>query len=269
MDNFQRNNRKQARKEKRKKFVKLQFSEVITPKQKFFDVVFGIAAPILCLIFDPVVFKGSLFDGGILSRYRVFAFCLIGLEILVLALWLFVPNRSRVLSAILTGILCAGGLLSLLLGLLILPVALLALFFLQVVGIFGLIPIVTAFVFARNSIRALRTISMKIPKIGFAAWMLAGAILVFAGPIFLQWQTSRIVDQSVETISHGSPEERELAVDQLKKAFWCSKDTCFDALVWDYFEYHQKSMEAFWIADAYLELTGEPIQARLNTIYSE
>src|SRR5882672_8266616 len=62
-------------------FWRRQFAENCTEPQLVFDVVFGVAAPILCFYFDPIVFKGRLMGDAVLQPYQLFAYGVTALEV--------------------------------------------------------------------------------------------------------------------------------------------------------------------------------------------
>src|ERR1700749_3867876 len=83
----------------RPRFWRRQFDDVPTRTQLHFDVAFGLVVPVLCFIFDPVVFRGGfLREGGAFQSFRLFAYAASALEIATLACWLFVVRRFPVWS---------------------------------------------------------------------------------------------------------------------------------------------------------------------------
>src|SRR5712692_4601939 len=99
-------------------FWKRQFQLPATPLQTAFDVCFGIVAPILCVIYDPAVFRVEELGGrAIFVDYRLFCYAQIAVGIAALAFYLLTHRAS----ALLAGILYAGALFSALLGLFMLP----------------------------------------------------------------------------------------------------------------------------------------------------
>jgi len=132
-------------------FWKRQFLLPPTPLQNVFDVCIGIIAPILCVIFDPAVFRSDgLFGAGMLKDFRFYAYTEIAIGVAALAYFLL----TRRGSAPLAGTLYAGALFSGLLGLFMLPLTLLGLLIL--IGIFGLTPFFSSFVMERNASRCWR-----------------------------------------------------------------------------------------------------------------
>ncbi|MET0626541.1 MAG: hypothetical protein ABW250_26640 [Pyrinomonadaceae bacterium] len=139
---------------RRYEFWRRQFAETATPAQRRFDVAFGIILPVLCFVFDPIVFREwDTAGGGIYGRWRSYAYTVSALEMVALAAWLLKARGAGRPPAALGGVLFAGGLFSLLVGVAILPFSLFGLivFF---VGVFGFMPFPTAIVYLRNGWRA-------------------------------------------------------------------------------------------------------------------
>jgi hypothetical protein len=134
-------------------FWRRQFGEQATPKQRRFDVTFGIILPILCFIFDPIVFREWFSDApGLLGRWQFYVYTISALEMVALATWLSRADGRGRPPAALGGMMLAGGLFSLVIGVVILPLSLLGLIVL--VGVFGFTPFFTAVVYLRNGWRA-------------------------------------------------------------------------------------------------------------------
>ena len=141
----------------RQEFWRRQFALPATSWQRYFDIVFGIGAPIVCVFADPCIFRA---DGTMFRRpwipYATGAYIFIGLEILTLAAWLALPKKSPLLNLALAGPLFIGGLASIGLGIRMLPLTLLGL--IAIIGVLGLTPFLTGFVFLRNGLRAWRSL---------------------------------------------------------------------------------------------------------------
>lgn len=135
-------------------FWQRQFAESVTPAQRRFDIAFGLVLPVLCFVFDPIVFRewhGG--RGGFYGRWQSYAYTVSTLEMVALAAWLLRSRGAGRPPAALGGVLVAGGLFSLVVGMAILPLSLLGLIFFFV-GVFGFIPFPTAVVYLRNGWRA-------------------------------------------------------------------------------------------------------------------
>lgn len=245
-------------------FWQRQFVEAETSRQRAFDLLFGVIAPILCLIFDPAVFRGSTMGRAYLGPIQIFAYLSISLGIVILSTRLFVPIRSDLLTGALGGVLLLGGFLAFALGIILLPVTILAVLIARFEGIFGLIPFLTAFVFARNGVRAMREIRPLDNKAALAAVILLSIVLVLGFPVVLQWRATTFVKQSIQTLTYGDDQESKLAIARLKNAFWCTDMLCYDEIVWAYHDWYRSQGEtAFWLADAYEEITGNDLEDRL------
>src|SRR4029453_13024465 len=71
-----------------------QFMPTGTDAQIFFDVLFGIVAPVLCFVYDPIVFKSG-FDRPLYPQFQSVAYMVSAIEIAVLSLWLVCGRRLR------------------------------------------------------------------------------------------------------------------------------------------------------------------------------
>jgi hypothetical protein len=138
----------------RRCFWRSQFAEGATRAQRRFDITFGIILPVLCFVFDPVVFRGwYMGSGGVYGHFRSYAYTVGALEMVALAAWLLRAGGAGRPPAALGGVLFAGGAFSLVVGLAILPFSLLGLVFFFA-GVFGFIPFPTAVIYLRNGWRA-------------------------------------------------------------------------------------------------------------------
>lgn len=78
-------------------FLLRQFSSDVTRGQLRFDVVVGVIAPILCFVFDPIVFTGrfGMVPFGLdLSRFKILVYFFSAISILTLVLWLFSETEA-------------------------------------------------------------------------------------------------------------------------------------------------------------------------------
>jgi len=163
-------------------FWQRQFSVNVTRQQMIFDVIMGIFAPILCLIFDPLVFN------ELLSSSLKLVYIIIGLEIVTLALWLIFGIHLKPFAEFIGGILLSGALFALVIGIFLLPLSFLGLIF--IIGILGLTPFFTTFVFLRNAVRLLQQANEKISVTS----LIMGISLVVAIQAGIQW--SKIISDS-------------------------------------------------------------------------
>ena len=56
------------------RFWKRQFQAQSTEVQRTFDWIFGVLLPVICFVFDPLVFKGNAWGTAVLGNYKPFAY---------------------------------------------------------------------------------------------------------------------------------------------------------------------------------------------------
>lgn len=169
-------------------FWRRQFDPVPTYGQELFDGIFGVILPVLCFAADPIVFKGDFLHGPFFGEYQVLAYLTSAIEIAVFIAWRSLREHLTTFSAPLAGVLFAGGLFSTAIGVLILPLSVLGLMFL--VGVLGFVPFLTAFVYFRSAVRAMKD-QVRNSTYGYRYMTaaLAGMLIVamsVGGSIFLQ-----------------------------------------------------------------------------------
>lgn len=245
----------------RQRFWRRQFADAPTRAQVRFDVIFGLVLPVLCFVFDPIIFLGRISlhgHEGIYHRLRLFAYSASALEMLTLACWLFVIREYPVWSRPAGGVLAAGALFSFVLGLAILPFSVVGMLFVGV-GALGFIPFVTALVYLRNARRALRLNRTGEPVRGGASAAFAfGLAFALGMPAAAQRGATRIVrNASAEVVAGGELSPQRMRV--VRVLTFLSGET-FDYLIREHgeepdAERRQRLEEAYW------EVTGEEMDA--------
>jgi hypothetical protein len=234
---------------------------------RIFDLVMGGLLPISCLIYDSVMFHSFLIGQGLLQAWKPAALIFIGGEIAVLVLWLALGSWQRRLSAVTAGILLSGALGALCLGLFLLPFSLLALFvfagfgcMIVFIGLLGLTPFPTSFVFLRNGVRALRQARQSLDGLRVARLTILGILLAVMAPLIVQLGTDAIVDRSITGILSEDPARRASAVGCLR---WIKSIANLDRIVWVYEKEPDHGKKSL-LSLAYMEVTGEPIESRFG-----
>src|SRR5687767_9580542 len=163
-------------------FWKRQFAAEQTPAQQRFDLWFGVALPVACFVFDPLVFKSGLIgERALFEDYRLFAYMVSALEIGMLLCWFTFRTELETFAAPFAGVFVAGGIFSAAIGILILPFSVFGLFF--VIGIVGFTPFFTAFVYLRNGVRAMRS-QLNNSTFAIRYWIaIVAAFFVLAFPL--------------------------------------------------------------------------------------
>lgn len=134
-------------------FWRRQFRRKVTRKQSIYDWIFGVALPLICVIGDPVVFKGAgLGKGALLSQFKPFAYLLSFFCITAMIGWLLCSHRLKGWAAAMSGLFISGGIVSFVMGTVMLPLSLLGAVF--GIGLLGLTPFFSAITYLRNGKRA-------------------------------------------------------------------------------------------------------------------
>lgn len=255
---------RETRADRRRAFMRRQFDAAATPSQTKFDLIFGVALPIVCFIFDPFVFSG--FNGvggdGLLESFQAFTYIVAALEIVTLLLWLVAREKLGEWATAAGGMLLAGALFCYAVGFVLLPFSVIGLIF--IIGALGFTPFLTGFVYLRNGARAVRLTRNGLSfRANFVGSLVVGAALAFGLAALGQVGVSRFVSASVEGVLAG----KELSASSaraLRVAGWLT-DAEFDRLAWSYSGEADPARRAR-LASAYRELTGEDIETRLRRL---
>ena len=240
-------------------FWRRQFADAPTRAQLRFDVIFGLVLPVLCFVFDPVIFQGGgeLVRGdGIYREARLFAYTASALEMATLACWLFVIRRYPAWSRPAGGVMAAGALFSFALGVAILPFSVIGLLFVGI-GALGFMPFVTALVYLRNARRALRLNRTNSPVRGGAGAAFAFGLAFALGTPAVAHRGATVIIKgaSAEVLAGGelSPPRRRV----VRALTLLSGETFYDLV-----EEHSWQPDAerrARLAEAYREVTGRDI----------
>ena len=176
-------------------FWRRQFRQRPTRSQTIFDWLFGVVMPTICVVADPVVFRGNLFNGALLGQFRPFAYLLSFTCILAMAAWLIWGERLRWIASPVAGLFLLGSGISLLVGIVIFPISLLGSIIL--VGTLGFTPLLSSIVYARNGIRTYRA---AVPVLGDEfAWRLSflAGLFAFVTPYVVNVGISNILSEVI------------------------------------------------------------------------
>jgi hypothetical protein len=226
-----------------------------TPGWMIFDISFGIIMPLFCFYYDPGIIRGT-FDST-LGRLGIFIYGFSGIAILSLSTWLVLGHRIRSLAAIFGGVLVAGAIISFSIGVLILPLTLIGILF--VIGVLGLVPFVTGFVYLRHGLRAIRQSG---DRSSLMATVILSAILAVGLPGSTQWAAIEIVERSIAEILDRDSQAVYAPVARIK-LLRSVVDT--DRFVREY-EKESSAERKQRLARAYKEITGEEIEMRLSIL---
>ena len=235
----------------------------VTRPQVLFDITFGAIGPILCFVFDPLVFRNGIGGAPLLSDYRNFVYLFSGLQIALLCLWLLTGPAWQVWNRLIGGMLLCGGIFCLVVGLALAPFSLFGMF-LYGIGIFGFTPFLTALVYLRNSSRALR--AEKVGPAGFADALIpvSGMLLVAGLPLLLSIQIHLMVSRGVSEILEGDSQRATFAAHRLAPlSFFANSE--LDQIVNAYSAASDERRREL-LKSCYQVITGESIENRAGIL---
>jgi hypothetical protein len=245
-------------------FWRRQFRPEATRRQTVFDVLLGVVLPVLCFIFDPLVFRGNFIGGmPLFGSLQFLAYAIAFIEISTLTIWLCARERVGAYTVAIGGFLYAGALVSFLIGVILLPFSAIGIFFAGI-GLLGLIPFLTAIVFWRNGRRAVNLHPCgATPRRKLAAFIM-GMIFAAGFPLAAHLKISRVTRASLQTIQQGDAGEVEDATEQLRLINYLTGANT-DELVWAY-QSEQDQTRRERLARAYRRITGQDIETRRTSL---
>jgi hypothetical protein len=239
-----------------------QFAPQATRPQLVFDLIFGAVGPILCFVFDPIVFHSGFAGAPLFPAYQPIVYLFSGFEIVLLCFWLIMGPGSELWNAMFGAALLCGGLFCLAIGCILLPFSVMGL--MLGIGLFGFTPFLTAFVYLRNGSRALRAKTYESSTFTRLAGALCGCLFVLAVPALLALEIRMTVSRSIDEIMRGDSEQASRAAHRIAPLRFLA-DADLDRLVQAYIaesnpQRQQLLKSCFW------EITGEDIEVRVRIL---
>jgi hypothetical protein len=195
--------------EKRRGFLWRQFQPEPTLSQVIFDVTIGMILPILCLVFDPVVFRNGIIGKPLLGDYQLFAYGLIAIEVCALCGWLAAGKRAGEWCGVLGGAMLAGALFAAVIGILLLPLSVIGLIY--GIGILGFTPFVTAVIYWRNARRALGAAGARMSRAALYLTLVPGLLVPFGASAYMHGRVNRMIKRSLPEVVSGDEARAEAA----------------------------------------------------------
>jgi len=152
-------------------------------------VLFAAILPAICFTFDPLVFKGV----GILSEYRGFAWSLAGITIAASVATLALGPRFGAMNAAFAGLFLTSGLVSLLIGIALLPLSLIGTF--MVIGLLGFTPLFSAVAMFRLSRRMIRNAEPHLEQASAVNVMMFTAFASFVMPYLFNLEFEKLLNK--------------------------------------------------------------------------
>ncbi len=242
-----------------KGFWRRQFQTESTGSQKTFDWLFGVILPVICFVFDPIVFKNGIYGTGgtSLGDFKLFAYLLSFVSVMTMAAWLIWGAKLNWVNAFFAGLFLVGGLISLGIGIIILPISLIGL--LIIIGILGFTPLFTAIVFLRNAVRASHAAKPLLEKRVLIQSVALSALFSTITP----WVLNVQIKKDLSEMLHGDVQIIRAKTNRLK---YVAPLINLDSLAKEYrFENQKINPERkAALAEAYRELTGENLDRRVH-----
>lgn len=231
---------------------KRQFSTEVTRPQVVFDVVLGAVLPVVCLILDPFVFR----QHGVLYEHQLFAYSGIAVAVATLLVWLGLGRRlSRSAQQVVAAILLVAGIVAVVIGVAILPLSIFGLL-VHPISVLGFTPLLTAFVFIRNSIRCF-TVAGRDPVRTWPVLIVLGVLVALGVPLVVQWSTIAIVSSVVTDLARQPFAAADVSISRLQFVRWCP--TVCAQLIEDAYRATGGPARRENLARAYQVLTGKPV----------
>lgn len=220
-----------------------------------FAAAFGVVLPVVCLVFDPMVFRssGALFGGALFGAYKVVGYSAVGLGVASMTVWL-VRRRP---AGLLSGLLAGGAAFALCMGVVLLPFSLIGLVI--VIGVLGFVPFGTAWVCVRQARAAWQATGGG----GTAKrWAVVGFLVACAGPWGLQVGGRAATDSATAAALSENPAEAERGLAALERLRFVVDA---DGLVWAYSREEDPGRRER-LAAAYQRVTGGDVEHRLAVL---
>ena len=242
-------------------FWRRQFAPIPTKAQDTFDSIFAVVLPIACVVADPIVFKAvmpGLRGHAILADYQLVAYLVTTFEIGLFLTWQTFRLRLRPYAPAFAGFFFAATFFSIAIGLALLPYSIVGL--IVIMGALGFIPFLTAFVFLRNAIRAMRIqVTAASLQLRFAL-AVTSAVLVLALPIFINMTVENAVGSTVNSMIDGDETQAQLAALRLRKfQFVPSK---FTEQIAEAYLHEGNAVKRSTFNAVYRDITGEDLEVR-------
>lgn len=236
-------------------FWRRQFQSEATKNQRVFDWVFGVAMPVVCFAFDPIVFRNNWGGHSLLSWLKPSAYILSFVSIMAMMAWLIWGEKLKGFNAVLSGLFFLGGIVSFLIGLVLFPFSLIGL--IVIVGILGFTPLFTSVIFLRNATRAFQTARPFISPKALLGTAILTAMFGLLIPATINVETNRFLKEIVKSDAQN-----------IQNNAWKLKLIApivdLGVLVNEYYRVEKEPVKPKVIADVYFEITGNNIEKQFR-----
>ncbi|MGI8669808.1 MAG: hypothetical protein ACR2J3_08165 [Aridibacter sp.] len=235
-----------------KPFWRRQFQKETTKSQKIFDWILGIILPVACFAFDPAIFKTSELWGSepYLASLKPFAYLMSFVSVMALMAFLIWGAKLKWFNGFLAGFFLIGGIISLGIGIVLLPISLLGLMIL--IGALGFTPLFTALIYLRNAIRAYKSAKHLMNKKQLIQAAVLAGLFGFVTPAVLNFE----IEKTLEKMRSG---DAQTVRENAEYLYFVSPIVDFETLVKEYRFATTSKERKEALADVYRDITGEKI----------
>jgi hypothetical protein len=253
-----------SRSETLREFLRRQSRGEATRAQIVFDVAVGLVLPILCLVFDPLIFRNGASGRPLAGEMKLFAYGFIAIQIIALAVWLGLGSRAAEWCGVLAGIMFAGAVFSFVIGVCLLPLSLIGLL-VVLIGALGFTPFLTYLIYLRNARRALKAARPQMPRAGLYVTLIFGVTLALGAPAFAHRRIGNLIQHSLLEVLDGDDAQADAAARRLRPVRWLAGGE-IDQVAWAYGRATDPQRRER-LARAYYQITGDNVESRLSRIY--
>lgn len=179
------------------------------------DIIAGVALPLVLLVIDPAVFRDSGFALGGTILGSVKGGCYIATICFVIALAVRLAGAPQ--TPVLAGVLTAGFVFAICIGVALFPFSLLGAFFFGL-GLLGLTPFLMAYVFGRNALGVFLAARVARPH-RFLVPALTGFVLPLALGGSAQLAVNGASSRGLQEVASGEPGAMERGMTRLRLVF--------------------------------------------------
>lgn len=247
--------------EQRPHFWARQFRGPYTGGQWWFDLVFGLVLPPMCMLADPIVFVwDSTYGTGGLSDWAFFVYFATGISWVFLASWLLLWPHLGGAAALWSGALGVAAAAALAIGVLLLPITIVGL--LAIIGVLGLAPFGTFLAYFRSAHLAWTQAAKRRSRTYCVGLALVGALIVVGPPAAADAYVNRLAAHAAMALPTASAQETESIIARLDAVPWCTA-ACGRPLV-DAFERAREDTERERLRAGFRALTGREVSGYLQ-----
>lgn len=152
----------------------------------------------ICFVFDPIVFNSyGSGKGAELGNYKPFAYILSFVSVMAMSAWLLWGKKLKWFNALLSGLFSVCALISLAIGIILLPLSLLGL--VVIIGVLGFTPLFSSIAYSRNALRAYISAKPFLKKTVLIYSLILSALFSIVIPSVINSEINKKLNEMVES----------------------------------------------------------------------